>query len=166
MPTSQPANPRLVQRLCATLARAVELEATFEAQHRLPVHSSSPLRRDEAVGNAASGFNIASVAVVGALVDLRTWYQIIAGDRDASRAPVETLPDDDSCPGATFASFGAWPRSVRKRRRSRWAVVDVRGGAERDDGRASVNPGLYVMPTSSIRKVVVESCRRPGRVVG
>jgi hypothetical protein len=40
------------------------------------------------------------------------------------------------------------------------------GEAERDDGRASVNPDLFVMPTSSIRKVVVESCRRPGRVVG
>jgi hypothetical protein len=34
------------------------------------------------------------------------------------------------------------------------------GGAGRDDGRASVNPGLFVMPVISIRKVVVESCRR------
>src|SRR5829696_5232472 len=34
------------------------------------------------------------------------------------------------------------------------------GEAGRDDGRASVNPGLFVMPMISIRKVVVESCRR------
>jgi len=34
------------------------------------------------------------------------------------------------------------------------------GGAERDDGRASVNPDLLVMPMISIRKVVVESGRR------
>ena len=34
------------------------------------------------------------------------------------------------------------------------------GEAERDDGRASVNPDLFVMPMISIRKVVVESCRR------
>ena len=36
------------------------------------------------------------------------------------------------------------------------------GEAERDDGRASVNPDLFVMPMISIRKVVVESCRRLG----
>jgi hypothetical protein len=34
------------------------------------------------------------------------------------------------------------------------------GEAERDDGGASVNPDLFVMPMISIRKVVVESCRR------
>jgi hypothetical protein len=34
------------------------------------------------------------------------------------------------------------------------------GEAGRDDGRASVNPDLFVMPMISIRKLVVESCRR------
>jgi hypothetical protein len=34
------------------------------------------------------------------------------------------------------------------------------GEAERDDGRASVNPDLFVMSVISIRKLVVESCRR------
>jgi hypothetical protein len=34
------------------------------------------------------------------------------------------------------------------------------GEAGRDDSTASVNPGLFVMPMISIRKVVVESCRR------
>ena len=34
------------------------------------------------------------------------------------------------------------------------------GEAGRDDGRASVNPDLLVMPMISIRKVVVESGRR------
>jgi hypothetical protein len=34
------------------------------------------------------------------------------------------------------------------------------GEAGRDDGRASVNPDLFVMPVISIRKLVVESCRR------
>jgi hypothetical protein len=33
------------------------------------------------------------------------------------------------------------------------------GEPERDDGGASVNPDLFVMPVISIRKVVVESCR-------
>jgi hypothetical protein len=39
-------------------------------------------------------------------------------------------------------------------------VVAPGGEAERDDGRASVNPDLFVMPVISIRKLVVESCRR------
>jgi hypothetical protein len=34
------------------------------------------------------------------------------------------------------------------------------GHAGRDDGRALVNPDLFVRPMSSIREVVVESCRR------
>ena len=80
VPTSEPRYPALIQRLHDTLARAVELEETFEAQHRLPVHASSLLRRDEATGNAASVFNTASAAMVGALDHLHTWYQIVAGD--------------------------------------------------------------------------------------
>ena len=42
-------------------------------------------------------------------------------------------------------------------RAGRWSLWGV---AERDDGRASVNPDLFVMPVISIRKLVVESCRR------
>jgi hypothetical protein len=88
VPTSEPANPALIQRLHDTLARAVELEETFEAQHRLPVHASSGLRRDEATGNAASVFNTASAAMVGALDHLHTWYQIVAGDLKRFPLPV------------------------------------------------------------------------------
>jgi hypothetical protein len=80
LPTSEPSDPALIQRLHDTLARAVELEGLFEVQHRLRVDASSLLRRDEAVGNAASVFNTASAAMVGALDHLRTWYQVVAGD--------------------------------------------------------------------------------------
>jgi hypothetical protein len=48
LPTSEPFNRALIQRLHDTLARAIELQETFEAQHRLPVHAASRLRRDEA----------------------------------------------------------------------------------------------------------------------
>ena len=88
LPTSQPLDPTLGQRLYDTLARAVELEEIFEAQHRLPIDASSLLRRDEAAGNAASVFNTASVATVGALDHLRTWYQIVAGDLKRFPLPV------------------------------------------------------------------------------
>jgi hypothetical protein len=80
LPTREPFNPTVVQRLHDTLARAVELDEIFEAQHRLPTDASSLLRRDEAAGNAASGFNTASAAVVGALDHLLTWYAVIDGD--------------------------------------------------------------------------------------
>jgi hypothetical protein len=80
--------PALIQRLHDTLARAVELQKTFEAQHRLPIHASSLLRRDEATGNAASVFNTASVAMVGALDHLHTWYQIVAGDLKRFPLPI------------------------------------------------------------------------------
>jgi hypothetical protein len=55
--------------------------------------------------------------------------------------------------------LGAWPRSVGNgvARAGRSLLL---GEAERDDGRASVNLDLFVMPMISIRKVVVESCRR------
>ena len=56
--------------------------------------------------------------------------------------------------------WGRRPRSVGKRRWWRWAVVAVGVKPGRDDGRASVNPDLFVMPMISIRKLVVESCRR------
>jgi hypothetical protein len=88
LPTSEPLDPTLGQRLRDTLARAVELEKTFEEQHQLPVQASSPLRRDEAVGNAASVFNTASVATVGALDHLRALYQIVAGDLKRFPLPV------------------------------------------------------------------------------
>lgn len=78
----------LSQQLHDTLARAVELTETFEAQNRLPIHASSRLRRDDAVGNAASVFNTASVAIVGALDHLTTWYQIVAGDLKRFPLPV------------------------------------------------------------------------------
>jgi hypothetical protein len=39
-------------------------------------------------GNAASVFNTASVAIVGALDHLRTWYQIVAGDLRRFPLPV------------------------------------------------------------------------------
>jgi hypothetical protein len=79
-PTTQAMDPVLGQRLLETLTLAVELEETFVVQYQLPVHARSRLRVDESVGNAASGFNTASIAVVGALDHLRTWYQLIAGD--------------------------------------------------------------------------------------
>ena len=65
-----------------------------------------------------------------------------------------------------FASLGA-PAAVG-RETALLALGGCRfwGEAERDDGRASVNPDLFVMPTSSIRKVVVESRRRLVGVVG
>jgi hypothetical protein len=85
---AKPLNPMLSQQLHDTLARAVELMETFEAQNRLPIHASSRLRRDEAVGNAASVFNTASVAIVGALDHLTTWYQIVAGDLKRFPLPV------------------------------------------------------------------------------
>jgi hypothetical protein len=88
LPTREPFDPSVLQRLHDSLARAVELHETFVAQHRLPVHPSSCLRRDEAVGNAASGFNTASVATVGALDHLLTWYQIVAGDLKRFPLPV------------------------------------------------------------------------------
>jgi hypothetical protein len=88
LPASEPLNPMLSQQLHDTLARAVELTETFEAQNRLPIHASSRLRRDEAVGNAASVFNTASVAIVGALDHLTTWYQIVAGDLKRFPLPV------------------------------------------------------------------------------
>lgn len=86
--TSEPPYPAPIQRLHDTLARAVELEETFEAQHRRPIDASSLLRRDEATGNAASVFNTASVALVGALDHLTTWYQIVAGDLKRFPLPV------------------------------------------------------------------------------
>jgi hypothetical protein len=88
LPTSEPLNHALIQRLRDTLAQAVELEETFQSQHRLPIHDSSLLRRDEAVGNAASGFNTASVATMGALDHILTWYQIVAGDLKRFPLPV------------------------------------------------------------------------------
>jgi hypothetical protein len=88
LPASEPLNPMLSQQLHDTLARAVELTETFEAQNRLPIHASSRLRRDEAVGNAASVFNTASVAIVGALDHLTTWYQTVAGDLKRFPLPV------------------------------------------------------------------------------
>jgi hypothetical protein len=88
LPTREPFNPTLIQRLHDTLARAVELQDTFVAQHRLPIHASSHLRRDEATGNAASGFNTASVATVGALDHILTWHQIVAGDLKRFPLPV------------------------------------------------------------------------------
>jgi len=62
--------------------------------------------------------------------------------------------------GATFASLGALAAVGRET-----AVLALDGGrfwgeAEGDDGRASVDPDLFVMPVISIRKLVVESCRR------
>ena len=72
----------------------------------------------------------------------------------------------DSPLGATFASLGAPAAVGGETALLALDVVAFWGEAERDDGRASVNPDLFVMPTSSIRKLVVESCRRPGRVVG
>jgi hypothetical protein len=86
--TSEPFNPMLSQQLHDTLARAVELTETFEAQNRLPIHASSRLRRDEAVGNAASVFSTASVAIVGALDHLTTWNQIVAWDLKRFPLPV------------------------------------------------------------------------------
>ena len=73
LPTSEQLDPGSAQRLRDTLARAVDLEATFDAHHELAVNPSSRLRQDEAVGNAASVFNTASVALIGALDHLRTW---------------------------------------------------------------------------------------------
>src|SRR5207247_2509995 len=70
----------LGQRLVDALENALDVERTFEAAHRSPVHPASRLRRDEALGNAASGFNTASIGLVGALDHLRAWYQLIAGD--------------------------------------------------------------------------------------
>ena len=69
-------------------------------------------------------------------------------------------------PGAIFASLGAQAAVGRETALLPLDGSRFLGEAERDDGRASVNPVLFVMPTSSIRKVVVESCRWPGRVVG
>jgi hypothetical protein len=80
-------------------------------------------------------------------------------DQQAPDAPIWTLRTTAPAPGATFASLAARPRSVRKRRCSRRAVVAIRMKPGRDDDRASVNPGLFVMPMISIREVV-ESCRR------
>ena len=88
LPTSEPFNRALIQRLHDTLARAVELQETFQAQLRLPIHASSRLRRDETTGNAASGFNTASAALVGALDHLLTWHQIVAGDLKRFPLPV------------------------------------------------------------------------------
>jgi len=73
LPTREPYDRAVIQRLHDTLAQAVELEQTLEAQHRLPVHASSRLRRDQATGNAASVFNIASAATAGAV-----WYHCLA----------------------------------------------------------------------------------------
>ena len=78
----------LSQQLHDTLARAVELTETFEAQNRLPIHATSRLRRDDAEGNAASVFNTATLAIVGALDHLTTWYQIVAGDLKRFPLPV------------------------------------------------------------------------------
>jgi hypothetical protein len=60
----EPIHRELGQRLLDTLALAAELRETFDAQNRFPIHRSSHLSRDEAVGNAASMFNTASVATV------------------------------------------------------------------------------------------------------
>lgn len=79
LPMSEPVNPELGQRLHDTLLQVVEMEDTFQLQHRLPVHATSRLRLDEGAGNAASGFNTASVSIVSALDHLRTWYQVVAG---------------------------------------------------------------------------------------
>ena len=78
----------------------------------------------------------------------------------------KSLADEPHSASGAFASLGA-PAAVG-RETALLALGGCRfwGEAERDDGRASVNPDLFVMPTSSIRKVVVESCRWPGRVVG
>ncbi|GIH19164.1 hypothetical protein [Rugosimonospora africana] len=87
--TTLPIDPVLGQRLLDILAPAVELEDNFVAQHRLPVHAQSRLRADESVGNAASAFRTASIAVVGALDHLCTWHQLIAGD--LNRFPLRTF---------------------------------------------------------------------------
>jgi len=88
LPVSEPIDPVLGQRLLDALTHVVELEETFEIQHRLPVHDRSRLRLDESVGNAASGFNTASVAVAGSLDHLRTWYQLVAGDLKRFPLPI------------------------------------------------------------------------------
>jgi hypothetical protein len=82
LPMNGPIDPSLRRRLTEALAQAVELKQDFTSDLRLPVHPSSTLRRDEAVGNAASGFNTASAALVGSLDHLLTWYQVVAGDLD------------------------------------------------------------------------------------
>jgi len=80
LPTTQPIDPVLGQRLLDILTLAVEMEETFVVQCQLPVHAQSRLRIDESIGNAASGFNTASIAVAGALDHVRTWHQLIAAD--------------------------------------------------------------------------------------
>lgn len=79
MPMTEPADPELGKRLHDILLDAVEIEEAFQIQHKLPVHAKSRLRLDEGIGNAASGFNTASVSVISALDHLRTWYQVVAG---------------------------------------------------------------------------------------
>src|ERR687894_3325402 len=69
------------------------------------------------------------------------------------------LPASCPEPGATFASLGA--RAAVGEETALVALGGLAWGeAERDDGRASVNPDLFVMAMISIRKLVVESCRR------
>lgn len=80
VPTTQPIDPVLGQRLLNTLTAGVDLEKTFLTQNRMPVHARSRLRLDQSIGNAASGFNTASIAVAGALDHLCTLYQLIACD--------------------------------------------------------------------------------------
>lgn len=78
LPMTEPVHTELGQRLHDTLFAIIEMEDTFQIQHKLPVHATSRLRLDEGVGNAASGFNTASVSIVSALDHLRTWYQVVA----------------------------------------------------------------------------------------
>jgi hypothetical protein len=119
-----------------------------------------------------------SAAAAGAAADLvRRFRERVAHQRlDGLHVAVQP---------AVGGRGGVKPRSRRPRRertqpsarrnlRKSWGVAAVgqetallalggprySGEAERDDDRASVNPGLFVMPVISIRKVVVESCRR------
>lgn len=80
MPTKEPLDQVAARRLHDTLSRSVELGETFEQNLRIPLSPSCRLRQDEALGNAASAFNTASVALVGALDHIQTWYSVVAAD--------------------------------------------------------------------------------------
>ena len=87
-------------------------------------------------------------------------------DQHASDAPGWTLGIGHLTAGRNLRKFGGVAAVGRETALLALGGCRFWGEAERDDGRASVNPDLFVVPTSSIRKVVVESCRWPGRVVG
>jgi len=86
--TIRPIDLPQANRLLRTLGAVHKIEERLRSSSIRKIHPESALVRDQAAGNAASGFNCAASALAAAVDHLRTWYYRLGGDLERFSMPI------------------------------------------------------------------------------